>query len=73
MHRSTANPGAPSRFRAVDSFSPIDRAEYSIDAGDWQIAEPVGQISDYKIENYDFMVAIPSNTAEPPELSGKQR
>src|SRR5581483_5101882 len=41
-------------FRAVDSFSPIDRAEYSIDAGDWQIADPVGQISDYKIENYDF-------------------
>ncbi len=40
-------------FRAVDSFSPIERAEYSIDAGDWQIADPVGQISDYKIENYD--------------------
>src|SRR6185369_10138339 len=33
-------------FRAVDSFSPIARAEYSIDAGDWQIADPVGQISD---------------------------
>ena len=54
-------------FRAVDSFSPIDRAEYSIDAGDWQIAEPVGQISDYKIENYDFKVPIPSNTQEPSE------
>ena len=56
-------------FRAVDSFSPIERAEYSIDAGDWQIADPVGQISDYKVENYDFKVAIPSNTAEPPEPS----
>src|SRR5262249_46157932 len=52
-----------------DSFSPIARAEYSIDAGDWQIADPVGQISDYKIENYDFKVPIPSNTAEPPEAS----
>lgn len=56
-------------FRAVDSFSPIDRAEYSIDAGDWQIADPVGQISDYKVENYDFKVAIPSNSQEPPEPS----
>lgn len=54
-------------FRAVDSFSPIDRAEYSIDAGDWQIAEPVGQISDYRIENYDFSVPIPATGAVPPE------
>ena len=36
-------------FRATDSFSPISRAEYSIDADDWQTAEPVGQISDSKI------------------------
>jgi len=54
-------------FRAVDSFSPIARAEYSIDAGDWQIAEPVGQISDYKIENYDFNVPIPASSVLPPE------
>ena len=46
-------------FRAVDSFSPIARAEYSIDADDWQVAEPVGQISDSKIENYDFNLPIP--------------
>ncbi len=46
-------------FRAVDSFSPIKRAEYSIDADDWQLVEPVGQISDYKIENYDFNVPLP--------------
>ena len=45
-------------FRAVDSFSPISRAEYSIDADDWQTAEPVGQISDYKVENYDLTVPI---------------
>ncbi len=53
-------------FRAVDSFSPIKRAEYSIDADDWQLAEPVGQISDYKIENYDFKVLIPpADVTEP--------
>lgn len=47
-------------FRAVDSFSPISRAEYSIDADDWQTAEPVGQISDYKIESYDLTVPLPA-------------
>lgn len=41
-------------FRAIDDFSPIKRAEYSIDAGEWQFLEPVGQISDSRIENYDF-------------------
>jgi hypothetical protein len=48
------------KFRAVDSFSPIKRAEYSIDATDWQLVEPVGQISDYKVENYDVNVPIPA-------------
>jgi sugar lactone lactonase YvrE len=67
LNTSVENNQVHLTFRAVDSFSPIDRAEYSIDAGDWQIAEPVGQISDYKVENYDFNVPIPSNTPEPPE------
>jgi hypothetical protein len=43
-------------FRAVDGFSPIKRAEYSVDAGDWNYVEPVGQLSDAKTENYDFKV-----------------
>jgi WD40 repeat protein len=51
------------KFSAVDGFSPIKRAEYSIDAGDWQLVEPVGQISDYKIENYDFKAPIPESKA----------
>ena len=46
-------------FRATDSFSPISRAEYSTDASDWQTAEPVGQISDSKIESYDLSVPLP--------------
>ena len=45
-------------FRAVDSFSPIDHAEYSLDAGDWHFIEPVGQLSDSKTENYDFKLPI---------------
>jgi len=52
------------RFRAVDSFSPIKRAEFSVDAGDWQFVEPVGQISDSKIENYDFHAAVPVDAAK---------
>ncbi len=47
------------RFRASDSFSPIKRAEYSLDGGDWQFVEPVGQLSDSKTEDYDFRVTVP--------------
>jgi hypothetical protein len=43
-------------LRAADGFSPIKRAEYSVDAGEWKYVEPVGQLSDAKIENYDFKV-----------------
>ena len=45
-------------FRATDNFSPVRRAEYSLDAGDWQFVEPVGQLSDAKNENYDFAIAL---------------
>ena len=48
-------------FGAVDSYSPIKRAEYSVDAGDWQFVEPVGQLSDSRSESYDFKVNIPSS------------
>jgi hypothetical protein len=49
-------------LHATDDFSPIKRAEYSVDAGDWQYLEPVGQISDAKTENYDFRIALPSDS-----------
>jgi hypothetical protein len=45
-------------FQATDNFSPIKRAEYSIDAADWQFIEPVGQLSDSKAESYDFFVPV---------------
>jgi hypothetical protein len=48
-------------FRATDNLSPIKRAEYSVDAGDWQYVEPVGHLSDSKTENYDFRVNVPSD------------
>jgi len=46
-------------FHATDSFSPLEHAEYSVDAGDWSFIEPVGQLSDSKTESYDFKVALP--------------
>jgi len=46
-------------FRAVDSFSPIKRAEYAVDAGDWHFVEPVGLLSDSRTENYDFSIPLP--------------
>src|SRR5579871_5691243 len=46
------------RFRAEDGFSSVKRAEYSVDAGEWKYVEPVGQLSDAKVEDYDFRVAL---------------
>ncbi len=48
------------RFQAVSGFSAVKRAEFSIDAGDWQFVEPVGQLSDSKTESYDFLAPIPT-------------
>lgn len=51
-------------FRATDGFSPLKRAEYSVDAGDWQYVEPSDQISDDKVETYDFRIPLPSSDTE---------
>jgi len=60
-------------FRAADPFSPIKRAEYSIDAGDWHYVEPVGQISDSPTEEYDFTAALPQGEAQAvAERNGKK-
>jgi sugar lactone lactonase YvrE len=61
-------------FRAADSFSPIKRAEYSADAGEWHFVEPVGLLSDSRIENYDFSipVAVETSTLDAAE-KGKKR
>jgi len=57
-------------FRASDSFSSIKRAEYSLDGGDWQFVEPIGQLSDSKTEDYDFRVAVPQLEAAPALMAG---
>jgi len=57
-------------FRASDSFSPIKRAEYSLDGGDWQFVEPVGQLSDSKTEDYDFRITVLQPEAAPALMAG---
>ncbi len=45
-------------FDAEDVFSPIARAEYSLDAGPWQFVEPVGGLSDSKREHYELHISL---------------
>ena len=60
-------------FQATDDYSPIKRAEFSVDAGEWQYLEPVGQISDAKTENYDFTVLLAAPQALPEEPAEQKR
>jgi hypothetical protein len=60
-------------FRATDGFSPIKRAEYSLDANDWQYVEPVGQIADAKTESYDFKISIPAESLATQEAAAKTK
>jgi hypothetical protein len=64
-------------FRAQDNFSSIRHAEVSVDAGEWQMIEPVGQISDARLENYDFNVPLHdgahTSADEPAETNAKSR
>jgi hypothetical protein len=60
-------------FHAADDGSPIKRAEYSIDAGEWQYVEPVGALSDARTENYDFTVVLSNAPAAPEEPAEQKR
>jgi hypothetical protein len=54
-------------FVATDATSPIARAEYSLDAGRWQLLEPVGKLSDSLSEHYELTVplsSIPQRSAD---------
>jgi hypothetical protein len=55
-------PAFPVSFAAKDATSPIGHAEYSLDAGQWQYIEPVGELSDAKEEHYSVLVPLPATT-----------
>jgi hypothetical protein len=49
-----AGGSATVRFRATDATSAVVRAQYSVDAGDWMLAEPTGGLSDSLEERYSL-------------------
>ena len=49
----------PVEWSAQDATSPIERAQYSIDAGPWQYVEPVGSLSDARTEHYRLQLPLP--------------
>jgi len=52
--------GHPASFTARDATSAIERAQYSLDGGDWVLVAPSTGISDALVEHYDF--GMPSLT-----------
>jgi WD40 repeat protein len=48
------------KFTARDAGSSVERAQYSLDGGDWILVPPAGNISDAPEEHYDFMISDPS-------------
>ena len=44
------------KFSATDPTSSIEKAQYSVDGGDWVLLAPVAGINDNKAESYEFTV-----------------
>ena len=45
------------RFSARDATSSVERAQYSVDGGDWILISPAGNISDAPEEKYEFTIS----------------
>src|SRR5438034_11395712 len=52
--------GHPTSFAARDATSAIDRAQYSLDGGEWILVSPSNGISDAPVEHYDFGIVARS-------------
>jgi hypothetical protein len=48
------------KFTASDAGSSVERAQYSLDGGDWILLSPAGNISDAPEEHYEFTISDPS-------------
>jgi sugar lactone lactonase YvrE len=48
------------RWHAADALSNLDRAEYSLDGGDWTVAEPVTKLSDSPSLDYELTLDAPA-------------
>jgi WD40 repeat protein len=49
------------KFTARDASSSVERAQYSLDGGDWILISPAENISDAPEEHYDFTISNPSS------------
>ena len=48
------------RWHAADALSNLGRAEYSLDGGEWTVAEPVTKLSDSPALDYELTLAAPA-------------
>jgi WD40 repeat protein len=48
------------KFTARAAGSSVERAQYSLDGGDWILISPAGNISDAPEEHYEFTISDPS-------------
>ncbi len=46
------------KFTARDASSSIDRAQYSVDGGEWNLVAPIGGVSDAREEQYQFPLSF---------------
>jgi outer membrane protein assembly factor BamB len=46
------------QFRATDALSTLDKAEYSVNGGEWMRAEPTTRLSDSLEEDYRLTIAV---------------
>ena len=49
--------GQPASFTARDASSAIERAQYSVDGGEWILAAPINKISDAPEEHYELSLS----------------
>lgn len=54
LHADAKGATATIRFDATSASRNLGRAQYSVDAGDWQVVFPVGQLSDAPKESYQI-------------------
>jgi hypothetical protein len=56
LRAEPASPEIRVRFEARDPSSTLSRAEYSLDAGEWKLVFPAGQLSDSTREHYELLL-----------------
>jgi hypothetical protein len=44
------------RWKAADGLSVVEKAEYSVNGGEWTVAEPADKLSDSRQEEYSLNI-----------------